>query len=350
MPDLSAFAWTVDTEATCIAVVGGCTEEELIDRYGGDPSTAFPATLDQAWDLAAAGGPVLFVRSVRGLVVAVEDNGWQGTRPEVLREVTAGGGRMISVFWNVNALSEVNLAENGVPRVSFEGLSPAERLGPDPDRLLPAMRQVGYPADDAADDGPDPQWKERMLALVGAVTGVEVTVPVLAGPFRAVRLAPLPSDFPTRDMLATSFLRSQDPELAAALDAAAAAGDDRLRRAAVAGARATLAVAELDRQPVLLAALNGAEWGEVGPVDRRSPLGRVLSGQDRVDDGAAPAPADPDAAEELAVWRELAGDAVRAALAPDPLVAAHQAASQGRVYLPRGAPVRAAMMAVLCAS
>lgn len=344
MPDLSTFAWTVDTDATCVAVVGGCTEDELIDRYGGDPSTAFPATLGQAWDLAADGGPVLFVRSVRGLVVAIEDNGWQGTRPEVLREVTAGGGRMITVFWNVNALSEVTLAENGVQLVSFEGISPDARLGPDPDRLLPAMRQVGYPADDGADDGLDPQWKERMLALVGVVTGVDVTVPVLAGPFRAVRLAPLPSDLPTRDMLATSFLRSQDPELAAALDAAAADGD-RLRRAAVAGARATMAVAELGRQPVLLAALAGAERGEVGPVDRRSSLGRVLFGQDRIDDEAAPA--DLDVAEDRAGWRELAGNAVRAALAPDPLVAAHEAASQGRVYLPRGAPARAAVLAAL---
>ncbi len=63
-----------------------------------------------------------------------------------------------------------------------------------------------------------------MLALVGLVTGVDVTAPMLAEPFRAVRLAPLFSDLPTRDMLATSFLRSRDPELAAGRPGPARAG------------------------------------------------------------------------------------------------------------------------------
>jgi Family of unknown function (DUF6461) len=335
MPDLSAFAWAVDVEATCVAVAGGCTEDQLIDRYGGDPAAAVDATPGRVQELAADGGPVLFVRTVRDLVLAVEDNGWQGTRPEVLREVTTGGGRMISAFWNVNALTEINLAENGEVLVTFEDST--QRFGTDPDRLLPVLRQIGYPAEALG-----PQWKEWMLALVGAVTGVDVTSPVMDGPFRAVRLVPLPADLPTREGLATSYLRRQDPEVSAALDAAT---DEQLRRAAVAGARLTMAVAGLDREPVLLAALGGAERGEVGPVDRRSQLGRVLAGQDRRDD--EPPPADPEEAEDRAFWQEQASNAVRAALAPDPLVAAHQAADQARVYLPVGAPARAAVLAAL---
>jgi Family of unknown function (DUF6461) len=335
MPDLSAFEWADGVEAVCVAVAGGRTEDELIDRYGGDPSTAVPATPDNLQALGADGGPLLLLRTVRGLVLAVEDNGWQGTRPEVLREVTAGGGRMISAFWNVNALSEINLAENGAVLTTFE--EPAYRFGSDPDRLLPVLTQIGYPAESLG-----PQWKEWMLALVGAVTGVDVDAAVMDGPFRVVRLVPLPADLPTRDGLATSFLRRSDPEVSAALDAAT---DAQLRRAAVAGARQTLAVAGLDRQPALLAALGQAERGEVGVVDRRSRLGRLLAGQDLTDD--RPPATDPDEEESRATWRELATSTVRAALAPDPLVAAHEAASQGRVYLPQGGPARAAMLAAL---
>jgi hypothetical protein len=335
MPDLDEFAWAVGVEAACVAVAGGCTEDQLIDRYGGDPAAAVPATPDRLGELTADGGPVLLVRTVRGLVLAVEDNGWQGTRPEVLREVTAGGGRMISAFWNVNALSEINLAQDGVVLTTFE--EPAHRFGADPDRLLPVLSQIGYPA-----EGLGPRWKEWMLALVGAVTGVDVTAAVMDGPFRAVRLVPLPADLPTRDGLAASFLRRQDPEVSAALDAAT---DAQLRRAAVAGARQTLAVAGLEREPALLAALGQAERGEVGVVDRRSPLGRLLAGQDLADD--RPPVTDPGEAERRATWRELATGAVRAALAPDPLVAAHEAASQGRVYLPEGAPARTAMLVAL---
>lgn len=339
MPDLDQYAWTKSNYGICLAVVDGVTEDELIDRYGGDPSAAAPATFDQALDLAPGGEPMLFVRSVRGLVLAVEDNGWQGTRPEVLREVTAGRGRMISAFWNVNALSQLSLAEKGETLVHFEALDPSHRFGPDPDRLLPVLHQVGLLPDDGTVDR---AWA-RMLALVEVVTGVAVTAEVLAGPFRAVRLAPLPNDLPTRDEVATSYLRRKDPELSAALDAAT---DDRLRRAAVAGAGATLVVAGLDREPLLLAALAGAERGRLGPVDRRSPLGRLLDGRDQADDGTA-APADPFEAEDRELWRELAGNTVRAALAPDPLVAAHEAASQARVYLPQGTPARAAMLAAL---
>lgn len=335
MPDLDAFAWADGVEAVCVAVAGGCTEDELIDRYGGDPAAAVPASPDNLEEWTPDGGPVLLVRSVRGLVLAIEDNGWQGTRPEVLREVTAGGGRMISAFWNVNALSEINLAEAGAVLTTFEDA--AVRSGADPDRLLPVLGQIGYPAEALG-----PRWKEWMLALVGAVTGVDVDAAVMDGPFRAVRLAPLPADLPARDGLAASYLRRTDPEVSAALDAAT---DGQLRRAAVAGARQTLAVAGLDRQPALLAALDGAERGQVGAVDRRSPLGRLLSGRELADD--RPPAADPDEAKDRATWRELATSTVRAALAPDPLVAAHEAASQGRVYLAAGAPARAAMLAAL---
>lgn len=347
MPDLDRYAWTREIDAVCVAVVRGRTEDEVIDGYGGDPAGAAPVAPDGSWDGAGAGGPVLFVRSVAGAVLVVEDNGFQGTRPEVLREVTAGGGVLVSAYWNVNALSQFTLAEGGEVAVAFEALSPGERFGTDPDRLLPWMRQAGYRDDGDEPGGSGEDWRAQLLVLLEAVTGVAATGAELAGPFRAVTPAPVPGDLMSRDALAHSFLRSQDPEVSAALDAAP---DERLRRAAVAAARATAAFAGVDREPLLRAALEAAERGAVGPVDRRSPLGRLLAGW-ALADGRAEAPAvagtgSQDEADRL-WWRVLAGTTVRAALDPDPLVAAHEAASYARVYQPKGAPARAALLAAL---
>jgi hypothetical protein len=348
MPDLSPYAWSRDRMAICVAVVRGRTEDEVIDRYGGDPAGAAPATLDSAWERGQDGDSVLFVGGAGGAVLAVEDNGFQGSRPEVLREVTAGGGTMASLFWNVNMLSRFSLAEDGEVIVAFEGLFPDMRSGADPDRLVPLMRELGFrteagpDGDEAADvdlDDIDHDWPARCLALLAALTGASVTSDVLARRFRAVPLVPLPEQLYLNDAVG-----HWDPEVGAALRAAAD-DPDRLRRAAVATARATLDVAGLADEPLLVAALRDAA---PGGVDRRSELGRLLgrfavegqraSGSSFTLSGDDPYPA---------FWRHRAGLAVRAALAPDPAVAAWAAATAGGVDLPAGAPVRAALLAAL---
>jgi hypothetical protein len=343
MPDLSRYEWVDDHDAMCVAVIRGRTPDEVIEAYGGEVGDAAPATLDRAWDLGQHGDRVLFVGPVGDQVLAVEDNGWQGSRPEVLRELSGDQAAALSVFWNVNADSQVALAVDGKLVTHFEVLSPEQRWGSDPDRLLPQLRAAGFRTDGDGDEVDD-DGTARALSVMAALTGVAVTREVLAGPFRAVLLTPLPEDLPGRDALAGHFVRHQDPELAAELDRAAA-DEPRLRAAAVAAARATMAVAGIDREPLLLAALDGAARGGVGPVDRRSPLGRLLGSYVRESNHTEYAP--DQAASEWATWRMLAGNSVWAALAPDPLIAAWEAASQGRVYLPRGAPVRAAVLATL---
>jgi Family of unknown function (DUF6461) len=346
-PDLSPYGWSEWNEALCVAVVTGRTEDEVLDAYGGDPAATFPATFEGVWDLGADGDVVLLVRTVGDRVLAVENNGYEGSRPEVLREVTAPGAAMVSVFWNVSA-DRVSVAGDGALLVAFEGLFPEQRQGTAPDSLLPLLRDLGYRTD-AEPDYVDHAWKARALALLDALTGVRVTEDVLAGPWRAARLHPLPEDLPPRGGGSQHFVRHQDPEVAAALDAAA--GDAALlRRAAVAAARATVAVADAADEPLLADALARAAAGRTGAVDRRSPLGRLLgayvAGGRRA--GMRSALSRGDAAVNLRdMWRLRAGNAVRAALAPDPLVAAWEAASEGGVYLPQGAPVRAALLAAL---
>jgi hypothetical protein len=352
MPDLSPYGWSRDNQAICVAVVAGRTEDEVIDGYGGDPAAAVPARLETAGDVAELGDSVLLVTTVGDRVLAVEDNGFEGSRPEVLRELTGAGGTAASVFWNVNSVSRVGLAEAGELVVGFEGLFPGNRWGADPDRLVPLLRELGFRTEAADPDDLDPaidpaidhDWKARSLALLAALTGVRVTAELLAGPFRAVPLVPLPGDLPTGD---DALVRYDEPEVAAALDAT---GPRELRAGAVAAARAALAVAGLDAEPLLVDALRRAAAGDTGEVDRRSELGRLLGryaveGQ-RASLGVALSRGDADE-HRRAMWRHRAARAVRAALAPDPAVAAWQAASTGGVYLPAGAPVRTALLAAL---
>ncbi|GAA0986043.1 hypothetical protein GCM10009555_062600 [Acrocarpospora macrocephala] len=44
--------------------------------------------------------------------VVFEDNGYQGTRPEILRRLSAGA-RVVSLFWNVNANTKLHYAVYG---------------------------------------------------------------------------------------------------------------------------------------------------------------------------------------------------------------------------------------------
>jgi hypothetical protein len=95
---------------------------------------------------------VLATRSA-GWAVAVEDNGWEGSRPEVLRALSRGT-QAVSVYRNVNALGYFSDAVDGQVRVRFELLFPQRRWGSQPDLLLPQMRGVGL----------DPDWHEPPTA------------------------------------------------------------------------------------------------------------------------------------------------------------------------------------------
>jgi hypothetical protein len=150
------YAWFKDHwlhEAFCITLVRGADGAEVLRRFGGEQGQLRTLTLGEAGELSGsfqAGYPqlVLAARS-GGWTVAVEDNGWEGTRPEVLRALSRGT-RAVSVYRNINALSLFSLAVDGALVVQFEPLFPGVRWGGQPDLLLPRMRAVGL----------DPDWPE----------------------------------------------------------------------------------------------------------------------------------------------------------------------------------------------
>jgi Family of unknown function (DUF6461) len=373
------YAWFEDhwlREAFCFTLVRGLDEPELLARFGGERGRPQTMTLGEAAELSMsfhAGYPQFVLATRRGgWTVAVEDNGWEGSRPEVLRAVSAGT-RAVSVYMNVNALGHVSLAEDGGLLVQFEPLFPERRSGARPDLLVDQMRAVGLDPDGASPliGGAD----LAALALAERVTGVRLDPELLEGPMTGVEIFPLLEDPPV------SFdLAGQDPALAAALGRAA---PEALRRAAATAAGQAVRLAGLDQDPVVAEALAAAEAGRARPVDDRSPLGWRIRTWDVESNVAARVLNDPSASldaqlreaqllraagrtpdrplKDPSPWlgqaglalvvRWRAGLAVRAALLADPRTAAYATLEQLRVLAgDRWPALRAEALAVLSGS
>lgn len=91
--------------AATITVVRGLTEDEVITTFGGDPAAPVP--------LGTTGpAPLLTVLAVDDVVLAVEDNGYQGARRETVTALSRNG-KAASVYWNMNGDFVLTLAERG---------------------------------------------------------------------------------------------------------------------------------------------------------------------------------------------------------------------------------------------
>jgi hypothetical protein len=263
------YAWFKDhwlRQAFCLSLVRGLDEAELLRRLGGERSQPGTLTLAEAGELAGsfhAGYPqIILAAKADGWSVAVENNGWEGSRPEVLRALSQGT-QAVSVYQNVNALRSFNHAVDGEVLVTFEPLFPEQRWGSQPDLLLPQMRAVGLDPD--RQEPPYGEVDTAAMALAERLTGVHLDPTLLDGPLRGAEITPLLDDPPV-----SLSLRGDDAELAAAVDHAA---PGVLRRAAATAARHAVQLAQLEHDPVVVEALAAAEAGQSYQVDDHSPLG-----------------------------------------------------------------------------
>ncbi|MDT3442981.1 hypothetical protein [Pseudofrankia sp. BMG5.37] len=118
-----AYRWfrhTSISEGATITVIAGPADTDAVLRaFGADP--AVPRSF---WDTRASDDltmRALAVIAVDGAVVAIEDNAFRGSRPEVLAALSRLG-RTGSVFWNVSAGPRLGLAEGG--EALFHGFEP----------------------------------------------------------------------------------------------------------------------------------------------------------------------------------------------------------------------------------
>jgi hypothetical protein len=134
-------------QAFCVSFVRGLDSVEMLRRMGAHPAAVRPLTLLAADGLQMsldAGYPqVVLAAELGDWSVAIEANGFEGTRPEVLR-VLSQGAEAVSVFCNINAVGRFNHVADGELLTGFEPLFPDRRQGRDPDRLLPWMRESAW--------------------------------------------------------------------------------------------------------------------------------------------------------------------------------------------------------------
>ena len=167
---------------------------------------------------------VAAIRDLGSWLLVVEVNGWQGSRPEVLRRVSAGS-RAVSAYWNVNGVTRFSYAAGGRVLTAFEVMSPGRRDGEDPGCLEEA--RAGLPWD-AGERVP------LMLALMSRVTGLRVAEEWCDGDFAVVPVHPVADDPASTVYPPTQALTYDDGPVAWAL---LHAGDAARRRVAGIAAR-----------------------------------------------------------------------------------------------------------------
>ena len=102
--------------AAAVTIVTGSTAAGVLRAFGADPDRPEPllGTGDQADD-----DRQVAVLEAATAVIAVEYNSFRGTDRTVLSRASAGG-RAASMFWNINALTNLSFAGDGNLLASFE--------------------------------------------------------------------------------------------------------------------------------------------------------------------------------------------------------------------------------------
>lgn len=198
--DLGSYRWLAESalgEAGCVTVVPGAAVGPVASAFGCVPESETQRPGDDEVHLASSDAAT----------TAFEDNGFQGSRPEVLRPLSrlSENGKAASLFWNVNGMVVLALAQRGKLVCEVELLEPDEaELEGMPRRLQRLL--LTLPGDD-------------LLAL-GAVL-VETFTGVGFGPADLEAATPRPLEPVPADRITytaeTSPLLSRDPELSAAI-------------------------------------------------------------------------------------------------------------------------------------
>jgi Family of unknown function (DUF6461) len=298
-PEVDAFAWATGSilgDAACLTLTEQAGVTAVARAFGGDPAGA------REWTLAQAAGeltevPWVALRPVGSWVLAVELNGWQGSRPEVLERVSETG-RTVSAYWNVNGRTQLAYAAAGQVLTALDAVFPGRRTGADPNALVPAM--AGLPWADAL---PVP----LVLALAARLTGSPLQPSWLDGTFQVFPLEVLAEAVQPGIDPYTEALTYDDPPVAWAIRHAP---EQRQRAAARAAARHAIGLAGLAGDPAVALGLRG-------DPQAAAPLGKLAARLDRASrkSGGDPQPA----------GRFWAVTALREAANPSPLAAGFRA-------------------------
>lgn len=167
---LEGLSWlSKHSEAYCVTFAQGLDETELLLRFGGDLSQArwIPMNNWEAIEELQVLGEVIQIGQCNGWAFAHEYNGFNGTRLEVLRSVSAQTVA-VSVFRNVNAVTRFCYVEDGITIADFDPIDPPfEDESP---RIQALLRKAGITQERIEEDNEEGYYDfvEGMFALAEA--------------------------------------------------------------------------------------------------------------------------------------------------------------------------------------
>ena len=182
MSAAARYAWIEEHEedeqlsAACFTAVTGVASAEVVRRFGADPATARTATFAGSFNELTGSTPLVYDELDGGVLVA-ENNGWQGSKTEVL-EAVSRGGTAASVYWSVNADMSFLYVVDGVLVAWFDPLLVGHAWsGSDPESVRRQTVSLPFGL-----DGP----RSASLALVERLTGIRLERRWLERPHRCV--------------------------------------------------------------------------------------------------------------------------------------------------------------------
>jgi hypothetical protein len=314
------YSWVRDygrskiAQAACITVATCLSCEEVLLALGADLDSG---TLPWA-DLSQIEEPTVAVVAAGDAVVAVEPNGWQGNRPEVLRPLSRSG-RAASTYWNTDSDMKVSVAEGGRLLCTFDPVAPDRRQGDNPAVVEPLIGDLDFAAG---------AWAEQCMILVERFTGVRVTPEMVAGLNRVSVITPVLEDKQTVPAVEQHPLRRDEPGAAVAI---AALPPERQRRLAQQVALQAVVATGLADHPAVKATISAFSQPISGPTAELDAFVRQISADATRTKDYGPwktlgpgiaAYREPGPETRKASQRRAAAQALRAAVHPDPLTAA----------------------------
>jgi hypothetical protein len=186
------YAWQDDLRTLgpsyTLTFVQALDEGKVLRRFGVAPQDVGPLTDEDVYErleVTGGQGDLVMVAGLGGWTVAVEKSGWQGVRPEILRELSRDGGQAMAVSRQDYAHHRFAYAADGQVLTSFNPEFPGIREGTDPGHLDGHLRELGI--DPAADDQID-NHLPAALALVSRISGVMLAPAHLEGPLLGGRI------------------------------------------------------------------------------------------------------------------------------------------------------------------
>ncbi|TWH03416.1 hypothetical protein L615_011600000030 [Nocardioides sp. J9] len=185
MPD--SFSWVRSTlgEAACLTLAPDATTDEVATAFGCDQLDEDAATFADADGHDRQDGGEAWLTQDEGNVLTIEVNGFEGTRPEVLRQVSKASakGLAASIFWNVNEMVIFTAARKGKVVCSVE------LLDVDPEDVPRSLRRL---AALTADETVDAVAVGAAMASVFTGVGIE---PAAISQASRRTLVPVPDAF-----------------------------------------------------------------------------------------------------------------------------------------------------------